>query len=286
MGHHLSKNTNIVPESQIALVVLQPFFKEEREKICQSVFETLNYAAFYSECASILALYAHNKTTGLAIDCGEFNTTVVPIYDGYQMPHAIKAGQFGANHVTQQLSKLLSASNLYHAKSAKEMEHLLFLKEEYSFLQDDLSSVNQDSFIDCTLPDGTRINSIPSHMLSSCAESVYYGQNLWEQDKSIIPLIQSSLTSVSSADLKPLLLNHVICIGGGSLVRNFETRLKNELLSKVNKKVQVYANLGRQFEAWTGATVLSNLSVFSQMIISKDDYEVHGPSITVNRMLF
>jgi actin-related protein len=45
------------------------------------------------------------------------------------------------------------------------------------------------------------------------------------------------------------------------------------------RSVRVFAPADRTYSAWIGASILSSLSTFETMWISKQDYEETGPSI-------
>lgn len=55
----------------------------------QIMFETFNSPAFYVSFAAVLALYASGRTDGVVVDSGDGSTRVVPIHEGFVLPHAI-----------------------------------------------------------------------------------------------------------------------------------------------------------------------------------------------------
>jgi actin-related protein len=60
-------------------------------------------------------------------------------------------------------------------------------------------------------------------------------------------------------------------------------RLRAEIASwelrNSGRSVQVIAPLDRKYSAWIGGSILSSLSAFQSMWISKQDYEEVGPSV-------
>ena len=53
------------------------------------MFETFNVPCFYVNAQAVLALYESGRMTGVVLDSGEGISDIVPIYEGYAIPHAI-----------------------------------------------------------------------------------------------------------------------------------------------------------------------------------------------------
>lgn len=58
-----------------------------------------------------------------------------------------------------------------------------------------------------------------------------------------------------------------------------------ETLAPASMKIKVVAPPERQFSVWIGGSILSSLSTFQQMWVSKNEYDEAGPSI-VHRKCF
>ena len=58
-------------------------------------------------------------------------------------------------------------------------------------------------------------------------------------------------------------------------------RLEKEMIAKAPSKIKVRINAPpeRKFSVWIGGAILSHLTTFSTMWISKDDYDDTGSSI-------
>ncbi|KAF3634453.1 hypothetical protein FXO38_21883 [Capsicum annuum] len=59
------------------------------EKMTQIIFETFNNATMHITTLVVLSLFANGRTTGFVFGSGDGVTHIVPIYQGYVLPHAI-----------------------------------------------------------------------------------------------------------------------------------------------------------------------------------------------------
>ena len=64
-------------------------------------------------------------------------------------------------------------------------------------------------------------------------------------------------------------------------------RVLKEIEAKAHRtlSVKVIATAHRRFEVWRGGSTISSLSNFSSQLITKKDYEEHGPQIIHKKCL-
>ena len=96
--------------------------KKNREWITQLMFEKFNVTAFYLMIDVVGALYATGRTTGCVLDVGDTCTNVVPVLEGYSLPHAILQEKFGGRDIDQYLVKLRADDGV----TAKIVKYSLF----------------------------------------------------------------------------------------------------------------------------------------------------------------
>ena len=73
----------------------------------QLMFEKFNVSSFYLALHQVLALYASGKTTGVVLDSGYSLTSTVPIYEGFDLSHAIQKMNLAGKHLTEYLLDLM-----------------------------------------------------------------------------------------------------------------------------------------------------------------------------------
>ena len=88
-------------------------------------------------------------------------------------------------------------------------------------------------------------------------------------------------------DLRRDLFANVVLSGGTTMFPGLPERVENELrvLAPGSAKVKVIAPPERKYSVWIGGSILSSLSTFQSMWISKAEYDESGPAI-VHRKCF
>ena len=85
------------------------------------MFEEYEVPAMYIQIQAVLSLYAAGRTTGIVVDSGDGVTHTVPIFEGYQIPHAIDKIMLGGRDLTSWMQKILKDSN-YILDTSEEKE--------------------------------------------------------------------------------------------------------------------------------------------------------------------
>merc|ERR1712098_834060 len=88
-------------------------------------------------------------------------------------------------------------------------------------------------------------------------------------------------------DLRRQLYANVVLSGGTTMFPGMGERMTKELsaLAPSTMKIKVVAPPERKYSVWIGVSILSSLSTFQSMWISKAEYDESGPTI-VHRKCF
>jgi len=88
-------------------------------------------------------------------------------------------------------------------------------------------------------------------------------------------------------DIRKDLYYNIVLSGGNSMFQGLSERMIHELsqLAPPTIKLKIIAPPERKYSVWIGGSILSALSTFQQMWVTKSEYEESGASI-VHRKCF
>ena len=259
--------------------------KINREKMSQIMFEYFNVPGLYIANSSVLSLYYVGKFTGVAVDSGEGVTQFVPIFDGCSLPFSILKMDLGGRSVTNYLIKILEKEISLTTDAEKEIAKYIKEKTCYVALDFEQEKTNYQE-MKYEMPDETVIKVKDQRFRAP--EILFHPEMIGEEAGGIDQKCYD-LINKSDIDLRKDFYQCIVLSGGTTMFSGFPERLTKEIKNlapeKMKNNVKVIAVPERKYSVWNGGSILSSISTFGSMWITRDEYNESGASI-VHRKCF
>jgi len=152
--------TRDLPRFQVRTVLTAVSPQVCREKMTQIMFESFGVPAFYVQVQAVLSLFETGRMTGIVLDSGYDVTHIVPIYEGFSLPHAVNRLDLAGRDLTESLGRLLMERG-HPLLATGNMEVVQDIKEKLCYVALDFEAENQTTARSSTivekwyeLPDG------------------------------------------------------------------------------------------------------------------------------------
>jgi len=274
----------VAPEETPTLLTDPPLNpKANREKMCSIMFDGFNVPVMYCAVQAVLALYASGRTTGNVFDIGDGVAHMVPVYEGFAFPYAIERINLAGRDISDYLRKILTERG-YGFTTTAEKQVVRIIKEKLCYVA--LDYQKEMNLAECSssleknyeLPDG-QIITLGNERFR--APEAFFQPHLLGMETCGIHEILIRCITNCAIDVRRDLYNNVILSGGSTMYNGMADRLTKEItdIAPPTLKIKIHAPPERKYSVWIGGSILSSLSTFQAMWLTKDEYEEHGPSI-------
>merc|ERR1712066_1158264 len=210
----------------------------------------------------------------------------VPIYEGYALPHAVKRIDLAGRDLTEWMVKLLTERGEFRPVTTAEKEIAREIKEKLSYVamdfpaEKDAAEAGELADLEKTfqLPDGNVITVGAERF--RCPEALFDPSMIGMETEGIH---QAAFQTIQDCDIdiRNDLYENIIVSGGTTMFEGLQERLQTEIQAKApaTVTVEVEASEERKYSVWVGGSILSSLSTFQNMWITREEYDEAGPAI-------
>ncbi|CAD5122908.1 DgyrCDS11308 [Dimorphilus gyrociliatus] len=254
-----------------------------RERAVQMMFEKYDVPALCLKIQAVLSLLSSGRTTGLVLDSGAWATYSIPIYEGYALPNGTMKLLFGGDDITYCFGLMLSPKGININENRSIYHTIKKMKEKFCYiainLEEELNKCESLFEIDYELPDGSKITIGDERF--KAAEGVFQPSILHVESMGVHELINFSIARCDR-DIRKELYRNISFNGGSTLFPGFGHRLRKELqlLTKGEYDIEVRTPGKGLYSAWVGGSLLSSLSTFKAICMSKEEYDEYGPTLS------
>ncbi|KAJ4075277.1 Arp2/3 complex subunit, actin nucleation center [Fusarium oxysporum] len=284
------------PEGQKILLTEPPMNPlENREKMCEIMFERYGFGALYVAIQAVLALYSQGLSSGVVVDSGDGVTHIVPVYESVILNHLTKRLDIAGRDVTRNLINLLLRRG-YVLNRTADFETVREIKEKLCYVSYDLEldkRLSEDTTVlvkEYTLPDG-RIVRVGSERFEA-PECLFQPHLVNSESPGLSEILFNTIQS-ADVDIRSSLFKAVVLSGGSSMYPGLPSRLEKELkqlwLTRVLQgnpeglskfKVRIEDPPRRRHMVFLGGAVLANIMADKESTwVTKAEWEEQGPRV-------
>nr|QGN00865.1 ActL2 [Drosophila tsukubaensis] len=274
----------VAPDEHPVLLTEPPLNqKDNREKMTQIMFEQFDIPAMYLAVQAVLTLYSSGRTTGMVVDSGDGITHTTPVFEGFSLPHGVSRLELAGRDLTDYLMRILYERGNSFCTTA-EREIVRDLKEQHCYVaqnfKQEMDNVSDSSSLEKTyqLPDG-QVLSVGNERFR-IPEAMFKPALLGVESSGIHETTYNSILKCE-VDIRKKLYSNIVLSGGTTMLKGLPERMLSEItnLAPSTVTIKIAAPADRKIAVWLGGSILSSLSSFEQMCITKQEYDEMGASI-------
>jgi len=267
--------------------------KSNRQQLIKVMFETYGFKGVYVSVQAVLTLYAQGLFTGVVVDSGDGVTHVVPVFEGFVLPHLIKRLDVAGRHVTRYLIKLLQLRG-YSFNRTADYETVRQIKEAMCYVGYD-RELEKKLALDTTvlvqsytLPDQQRVIKMSGERFE--APEALFDPSLVDVESPGMAELIFQCINQADIDTRSEFYKHIVLSGGSTMYPGLPSRIEKEVkemyLQRVLKgdrtnlskfKLRVMYPPRRRHMVFIGGAVLADIMKDKpDFWISKQEYEEKG----------
>ncbi|CAB4028392.1 Actin-related 6, partial, partial [Paramuricea clavata] len=299
------------PETDI--LITEPYFNfaSISDAMDEILFEEYDYRALCRTTAAQLSAHKYVqedpslRLVCLVVDCGYSFTHIVPVYQGKIIKEGVQRINVGGKLLTNHLKEIISYRQLHVMDETYVMNQV---KEDACFVSEDFYKDVEMARIkgkenkivrDYVLPDYTNIKrgyiksvedmwdkskiNENEQMIRinierfSVPEVLFHPPDIGVQEMGIAEAIVHSIDATPT-DMQPHFYTNILLTGGSCLFPGFKSRLYSDIRSLAPIEFDVAVHLPSEPAtcAWLGGKLLSNSEDFTNMLITKAEYQEQG----------
>ncbi|KAM8719714.1 hypothetical protein ACLKA7_005870 [Drosophila subpalustris] len=275
--------------------------KERKFVIVENIFgktvirDTLARALFiHFDVSSVLFIPSHLTAlstlavpTGVVVDIGYTETTVMPVFSGVQIMSAFKDHSYGSSAIHEEIKRQLLETGVKESLLTEQVLEDIKIRTCFvnKFQADDKATKHEPPpSVEYAICDDDAVILVPGTLRQSVYELMFEQTN--ERD-SLPHLILRAILDCSR-DVRRPLVEGIFLIGGGSMVMGLMARLKAELQQLLahddyykqhfhgELQFKFYNSIGKpNFTAWLGGALTGATDLIQSRSLSKEAYLRH-----------
>lgn len=269
--------------------------KKNRERLITEMFETFNFEGVYVAVQAVLTLYAQGLLTGVVIDSGDGVTHIVPVYEGFALPHLTRRLDIAGRDVTRYLIKLLLLRG-YAFNASADFETVRMMKEKLCYVGYDIDAeqklANDTTVLveEYVLPDG-RVVKVGGERFGA-PECLFQPHLINVEGPGVAEMLFNCINA-ADIDTRPDFYKHIVLSGGSTMYPGLPSRLEREMkqlylerilkgdTSKLSKfKIRIEDPPRRKHMVFLGGAVLADIIKDKEEVwISKKEFQEQGVGV-------
>ncbi|XP_031638358.1 actin-related protein 10 [Contarinia nasturtii] len=257
---------------------------EIREVFAKVLFRHFDISSILFVTSHLVALSTLAIETGLVVDIGHKEATVIPVYSGVQVLFAWQAQPLAAEAVHTEIKRQLIengvSSELLTDDIIEEIKVRTCFVTTYERSQKYKNNEEVSPPPDVSYPiQGKETITIPGKLRETAYEVLFPEDN----DRLGLPYIILDAIAACSLDMRKTLLENLVILGGTAMAQGLTARLKDELITLL--KTGVYKEklhtttvkfhrlpAKENFAAWLGGSIYGGTEMLKAKGLAKETY--------------